>query len=159
MSRRIDPKKRQTTVTVPDRVGPHVKLVFAEMRRQNRTYDDVEFGSGVRRAALKAWRSKNRPSLESIEAALGFLGYDLTPIPRAAVLPPAVAAELQPIADRLGLSMEATVKALVEIVTGIHRRFGDAEALKPESVVVAFRPKRARRFAVHPDQPPLFEAA
>ncbi len=97
-----------------------MKLVFAEMRRQNITYDDVEYGSGVRRAALKAWRHKNRPSLESIEAALGFLGFDFVPIPRSKILPKEIVAELQPIADRLGLTMDQTIQALFEIVAGIH---------------------------------------
>jgi uncharacterized protein YerC len=41
------------TVTVPKRVSPHVKLVFAEMARQQRTYDEVEAASGVRRPTIK----------------------------------------------------------------------------------------------------------
>lgn len=118
-------RKRPATITIPERVGPHVKLLFTEMRRQNVTYDEVEEGSGVRRAALKAWRHKNRPGLESIEAALGFLGYDFVPVPRAKVLPPETVAELREAAARLNLDMPATVKVLVEIVTGIHDRFGD----------------------------------
>lgn len=159
MSRRNpEPKRRRTSITIPDHVGPHVKLVFAEMRRQNITYDAAEEGSGVRRAALKAWRNKNKPSLDSIEAVLGFLGFDLVPVPRSKVLPREVVAALQPIADGLGISTEATVQALVEIVSGIHGRFGVSPA--PQAVVVPFsKPKRARRFADHPDQPPLFEAA
>lgn len=45
--RSIAPRKRRpSTVTIPERVGPHVKLVFAEMRRQGQTYDAVEAGSG-----------------------------------------------------------------------------------------------------------------
>jgi transcriptional regulator with XRE-family HTH domain len=124
--------KRQTTVTIPERVGLHVKLVFAEMKRQNKTYDAVEEGSGVRRAALKAWRHKNRPSLESIEAALGFLGYDFVPIPRSKVLPAEVVAELQPIAERLALDMPATVQALLAITTGIHSRFASGPVM-PEA--------------------------
>jgi hypothetical protein len=33
--------KEQRVVSMPERVGPHVKLVFAEMARQLLTYDDV----------------------------------------------------------------------------------------------------------------------
>lgn len=113
---------RKTKVTVPERVGPHVRLVFSEMQRQNRTYDDMQDGSGVQRATVKAWRHKNRPSLESIEAALGFLGYDFVPVPRADVLPPEIVTRLRPIADDLGMSMPSAVRALVEVVTGIHSR-------------------------------------
>lgn len=130
--RYIGIRRRSTTVTIPDRVGPHVKLVFASMRRLNKTYDDVEFGSGIRRAALKAWRNKNRPSLESIEAVLGYLGFDFLPIPRAKVLPPEIVAELRPIAERLEKSMPETIAALTAIVTGVHDRFGAESFPAPE---------------------------
>jgi hypothetical protein len=33
--------KKQRVVSMPERVGPHVKLVFAEMARQLLTCDDV----------------------------------------------------------------------------------------------------------------------
>lgn len=112
-------------MTVPERAGAHVKLLFAEMKRQNKIYDEVEEGSGVRRAALKAWRHKNRPNLDSIEAVFGFLGWDFVPIARAKVLPPEIVEALRPVADRFKLDMPATVQALVEVVTGIHSRFGE----------------------------------
>lgn len=158
MSRREPWKpRRRTTITVPTGVGPHVRLIFSEMSRQNVTYDQMDEGSGVQRATLKAWRHKNVPSLQNVEAALGFLGFDLVPVPRAKALPPEVVAELKPIADRLGLSMEAAVKALVEIVAGVHAKFGPADP--PNSVVVDFR-KSARRHErrdAHPDQNALLE--
>jgi hypothetical protein len=116
-------KPRSLTVSVPDRAGPHVRLVFAEMARQGFAFDETEERSGVLRPTLKAWRYKNAPSLTNIEAVLGVLGFDFVPIPRAAVLPPEVVAELQPVADRLALTMPETVKALVEIVSGIHSKF------------------------------------
>ncbi len=73
-SRRNPEKKRRiSTLTVPERAGPHVRLVFAEMQRQGLRYDDVEDGSGVLRTTIKAWRSKNYPNLDSIEAVFGFL--------------------------------------------------------------------------------------
>ncbi|MEY9557459.1 hypothetical protein ABIF67_011582 [Bradyrhizobium japonicum] len=122
MSRTRDRANRRT-VTMPERVGPHVKLVFAEMARLRVTYDETEEGSGVRRASIKAWRRKNKPGLESLEAVLGFLGWDFVAVPRAKVLPEEVRVELQPIADKLGLTMPQTVTALIEIVTGIHERF------------------------------------
>ncbi|MHC2278886.1 hypothetical protein ACVME8_005497 [Bradyrhizobium diazoefficiens] len=73
MSRTRDRANRRT-VTMPERVGPHVKLVFAEMARLRVTYDETEEGSGVRRASIKAWRRKNKPGLESLEAVLGSWG-------------------------------------------------------------------------------------
>ncbi|EIZ85440.1 hypothetical protein WYO_1806 [Methylobacterium sp. GXF4] len=125
--RKLSPKRRRaSTVTVPERVGPHVKLVFAEMKRLGQTYDAVEAGSGVNRPTIKAWRHKNRPNLDSIEAVLGFLGWDFLPVPRASALPREVEAELRDVAARLDLDMKATVQALVEIIAGIHGRFGEA---------------------------------
>lgn len=103
------------------------------MRRLNITYDDVEYGSGVRRAALKAWRNKNKPSHESLTAVLSFLGFDYLPIPRAKALPLALMAELQPIAAKLEMSMPETIKALTAIVSGIYDRFGAASSPAPEA--------------------------
>lgn len=107
--------KRSSRVTVPDRVGPHVKLVFSEIFRQGYTYDEVEQGSGVQRTTLKAWRIKNAPGLMTLEAVLGFLGWDFLPIPRARVLPPALVADLAPIAVRHGVSMEESIAAFLGI--------------------------------------------
>ncbi|BAM87639.1 hypothetical protein S58_16310 [Bradyrhizobium oligotrophicum S58] len=154
-SHRRDRANRRT-VTMPDRVGPHVKLVFAEMARLRFTYDETEEGSGVRRASIKAWRRKNKPGLESLEAVLGFLGWDFVAVPRAKALPEEVRAELQPIADKLGLTMPQTVTALIEIVTGIHERFPflrDPSAIKQ----VRFKSRRKERPAVHPDQHALLQ--
>ncbi|WLA63965.1 hypothetical protein [Bradyrhizobium diazoefficiens] len=157
MSRTRDRANRRT-VTMPERVGPHVKLVFAEMARLRVTYDETEEGSGVRRASIKAWRRKNKPGLESLEAVLGFLGWDFVAVPRAKVLPEEVRAELQPIADKLGLTMPQTVTALIEIVTGIHERFPflrDPTAIRP----VRFKGKRKERPTIHPDQHSLLQEA
>lgn len=121
-------KRRPSTVTIPERVAPHVRLVFSEMRRQGLTYDEVEERSGVLRTTVKAWRHKNKPSLESIEAVMGFLGWDFVPIPRERALPPEVIAELQPVASRLGLDMPATLEALAAIVSGIHEKFDSGAA-------------------------------
>ena len=113
-------KKRLTTITVPERVGPHVKLVFTEMRRQNFTYDEVEAGSGVTRPTIKAWRKKNRPGMDSIEAVLGHLGFEFVPLPTAQAIPPEIAAELRPIAQRLDLAMPEAVRLAAEIAYRDH---------------------------------------
>jgi transcriptional regulator with XRE-family HTH domain len=136
-----------------------VKLVFAEMRRQGWTYDDLEWKSGVLRPTLKAWRHKNSPNLQNIEAVLAVLGYDFVPIPRANTLPKELVSELQPISEKLKLSLDQTVKALIEIVAGVHNRL---EGL-PKTTRERATPDRPRRVAkkvwrdfVHPDQPYLF---
>lgn len=149
----IGPRQRSTAVTVPERVSPHVKLIFAEMRRLNVTYDEVEEGSGVLRNTMKAWRVKNKPSLESLEAVLGFLGYDFVPIPRDKIIPPHVAAELKQLADKLNAEMPVSAQLLIEIVTGIHDR------LKPVSARKNVVPMASRRRSKepHPDMGSMFE--
>lgn len=115
-------KRPRLSVSIPERAGPHVKLVFAEMQRQGFTYDEMEARSGVLRPTLKAWRYKNAPSLTNIEATLNVLGFDFVPVPRADVLPPAIVEELRPIAEKFGLDMPKAIQALVEILAGVHDR-------------------------------------
>lgn len=157
MSRRDPaPKPKRLSVTIPERAGPHVKLVFAEMQRQGFTYDELAWQSGVLRPTLKAWRLKNAPSLQNIEAALGVLGFDFVPIPREKAIPKEIAAELKPIAERLGLSMAATTQFLFEIVSGVHQR---VEAAPKPKAPLEQPAKRARRGFIHPDQESFFNAA
>jgi hypothetical protein len=101
------PKPRRMFVSIPDRAGPHVRL---------------EEKSGVRRPALKAWRYKNYPSLQTLEAALQTLGWDLIPLPRDRVIDPDILEELRPIADRLGLSLGDAVQFASEIAVEFHAR-------------------------------------
>ncbi len=109
-------RKNPRTVTIPERVSPHVKLVFSEMRRQLRTYDDLEAASGVRRASIKAWRHKNRPGLESLEAVLGALGWHLVAVPaHVEHLPPSVAAKLAETAALAKVEMGEVWSAAVQI--------------------------------------------
>ncbi|QFU16570.1 hypothetical protein [Microvirga thermotolerans] len=123
MSRREHKSKpRRLTVTIPERVGPHVKLVFAEMQRRRFTYDEIEARSGVLRPTLKAWRHKNAPGLSNIEAVLGALDWDLIPVPRDRVLDADILTELQPIADRLGLSLGDAIQFATEIAVGRHSK-------------------------------------
>lgn len=108
-------RKNHRTVTMPEHVGPHVKLVFAEMARQRMTYDSLEEFSGVRRASVKAWRRKNRPGLESLEAVLATLGYGLIPIPALETVPPELAGELTALALKLRMNIPHTWTALLDI--------------------------------------------
>jgi transcriptional regulator with XRE-family HTH domain len=65
-------------VTVPERAHPIVRFIFAEMKRQGVTYAQMSERSGLARETITAWRTRNKPDLDSIEAALGVLGYRLS---------------------------------------------------------------------------------
>ena len=86
-----------------------MKLLLTEMARLRITYQDVEDKGGIKRCALKAWRHKNRPNLDSIESALAVVGYTLVPIPEESILTSEIAAALKPIADKLRLAMPEVI--------------------------------------------------
>jgi hypothetical protein len=113
---------RESKITIPTGVTPHVRFLFEEMRRQAVMYEEMEERSGVLRSTLKAWRFRNVPSLTSIEACLGVLGWTLVQVPNERVLPPALVADLKTLAARHDFEMEDTIEALIEVVTRIHER-------------------------------------
>jgi hypothetical protein len=98
-----EPFHRKSKITIPEHCDPRAKLVFAEMKRQGVTYDELEWKSGVLRSTFKAWRKCNQPSIPTVEAALGVLGWDLVPIPKSATLPAQLRADLEAVAAKHGL--------------------------------------------------------
>jgi hypothetical protein len=120
-------------VTVPARgVSAHVKLVFGELARQRRTYDELESASGVRRPTVKQWRRKNKPSLESLEAVLNSLGWHFVAVPaHVEMLPPTVAAKA------------AEVAALAKIEMGEVSALQLASTAEGERILAALDAERA----------------
>jgi hypothetical protein len=110
-------RTNRRTVTMPERgVGPHVRLVFGEMSRQLRTYDDVEAASGVKRPTVKQWRRKNRPGLESLESVLNCLGWHFIAVPaHIEILPATVAAKVAEVAALAQMEMSEAWSAAVQI--------------------------------------------
>lgn len=109
---------RPSKITIPERCHPLAKVVFAEMRRQSVRYDELEWNAGVLRSTFKAWRTNNRPGLDTIEAALGSLGWSVLPVPKAETLPPALRADLEAVADKHG----ADLPCLEFIAASVGRR-------------------------------------
>lgn len=95
---------RVSKITVPEHCDPRAKFVFAEMQRQGVTYDSLEWKSGVLRTTFKAWRTNNKPGLDTLEAALGALGWTLLPCPQASNIPAALRADLEEVATKHALS-------------------------------------------------------
>ena len=96
------PKRRVSRITVPARCHAAVKVIFAEMQRQSITYDELEYRSGVLKSTFKAWRTNNRPGLETVEAALGALGWAFLPVPTLSQLPPSIRQGLESLAAEWG---------------------------------------------------------
>jgi transcriptional regulator with XRE-family HTH domain len=78
------------------------RAVFALMRQHAVTYDELEFKSGVLKSTIKAWRTDNRPGLDTIQAALGVFGYSVLAVPPPEVLPPELRADLEALAAKHG---------------------------------------------------------
>lgn len=147
------PRASKRRVTIPEKVTPVIRLVFAEMRRRQIRYDDLEIAAGVRRATMKAWRKKNRPGLESLEAVLGCLGWSFTPTPANDALPTDIAADLAALSDKLGKAMPETWAALIsfgvnqqiarERSSAILAKIDEARSAPPD------QPRQAQRQRVH----------
>lgn len=144
-------KGKRRTVTMPTcGVGPHVKLAFAEMARQGVTYDELEWRSGIRRASVKAWRRRNCPSLSSIEAVLGSLGYSFMPMPALEKLPAHLARDVEALAARLRADIPYTWAALIDIGASqklLKMRAAERAALiaEREAQVEGLRTRRLRK--------------
>lgn len=104
--------KQPSKITIPERAHPFAKLVFKEMRRQSISYEELEWRAGVLKSTFKAWRSDNRPGAETIEAALGALGWTLVPVPKLDRISPELRARIADIAADLQ-SEEAAVGAVL----------------------------------------------
>jgi hypothetical protein len=113
-------RMNRRTATMPHGVTPIVRLIFSELARQGLRYQDVEDFSGVRRASVKAWRRKNRPSWESLQAVLSTLGFGFAPTPTLQVLPADLVGEIVALAMKLGLTFPETWAALIDI--GVEQR-------------------------------------
>lgn len=147
-------------ITVPKRCHPAAKIVFAEMRRQGVTYDELEYRSGVLKSTFKAWRTHNKPGLESIQAALGALGWEFLPMPRLENLPESVRAKLAEAAEEWGSEDDLLCELLAEIAHSPRLDRARLLASAAPAAVVPYQPKKARakKRADHPEQAALFAA-
>ena len=111
------PKQRPSKITVPKHAHPFAKLMFAEMKRQAVTYLELELRSGVLISTFKSYRTDNVPSMQTIEAALGSLGWTLVPVPKLETLPDDVRAKLDDIGQHFRSDEETFGAALLAAAT------------------------------------------
>ena len=159
MARKPEPPPRPSRITVPARCHAAVKVIFAEMQRQAVTYDELEFRSGVLKSTFKAWRTNNRPGLETVEAALGSLGWAFLPVPSLSQLPPSIREGLQALAAEWG-DVNPLLCELLANVCGVRVRGAHPSTVDGLTVVVPppeRKAKRGRAARLHPDQSALFD--
>lgn len=151
MARRDARPARPSKITIPERCDPRAKVVFAEMQRQRVTYDELEHRSGVLRSTFKAWRTNNKPGLDTLEAALGALGWSLLPVPNVSELPADIRAKL----DELAAEWGDINPLLNDLLASVCRTAVVAPQIPPEPVAPVITPRR-KRSAVLPNQVSLF---
>lgn len=134
---KIDRSKRRRNryATVPTGVSPVVRLIFLEIARQKLRYQDVEDFSGCRRAAVKQWRIKNKPSWESIQSVLSVLGFGFVPTPTPQVLPTNLAGDVIALALKLEKNIPETWAALIDI--GVEQKLLHMDAAERRAIVDA----------------------
>lgn len=133
---------RPSRITIPARAHPAAKIVFAEMRRQGVSYDELEFRSGVLKTTFKAWRTHNAPGLDTVQAALGALGWSFLPVPEPEVLKPEVRQRIESLADEFAVDHDALLAQLVREV-----------ANRPLNLVGSMRGRTTSRTCVEPREP------
>lgn len=152
MARKPEPPPRPSRITIPECAHPLAKLVFSEMKRQICSYEELEWRAGVLRCTFKAWRSSSRPGLETIEAALGALGWALIPVPQHKHLPANIAAGL----DALNAEWAGEEPLLHHLLASACLA---PILVKREGAVIDVAPVRvkvSRRREPHPGQTVLF---
>lgn len=155
MARKPDPPPRVSRITTPEVCHPVVKVVFAEMRRQSITYDELEYRSGVLKSTFKAWRTNNRPGLETVEAALGALGWSFLPVPSLEHVPAKIRVELERLAkewgdeDKLLLALLSGVARSAAIEARKYRLFEKKARVRPDETPEEAESRKAKVAAYH----------
>lgn len=64
-------------ITIPDHAHPLVRRLIAEMNEQQTTFAEVSARSNVGVDTIRFWAGRHMPRLDTFEAALNVLGYEL----------------------------------------------------------------------------------
>lgn len=62
----------------PQQAHPVVMFLFDEMHKQQCGPADMQDRSGVCKATMRGWRTRNGAQVQNVEACLNVLGYTLT---------------------------------------------------------------------------------
>ena len=112
--------KRPSRMTVPDGAHGLARIVFAEARRQCKTYEELDLESGVLRGTIKEWRKPGKlPHIVTVEAALTYLGWDVAAVPFANAIASALRRDLGDVIARHASTVPA-LALLADIPTRPH---------------------------------------
>lgn len=129
----LTPNGRPSRISVPRRAHPICKLIFVEMARQGVTYLEMENRSGILVTTQKAWRGTEFgsrpkvPSLASVEAALGALGWQISPHPSLETLPPEVLAKVEEIGEHFVSDNSVLAAAIAAAISKPGNRSTDGQ--------------------------------
>lgn len=102
-ARIADGPRKPSKITIPKgSCDPRARLIFAEMQRHGISYQEMEHASGLLYSTLKSWRNNKKPGLDTLEGALGAVGWSLVPVPRMERLPAHIREGLDRLAEEWG---------------------------------------------------------
>ena len=111
------PYVRPSRITIPPAAIPEAQLVFHLAREQGVTYNELSWRSGLLVSTIKGWRRENYPSLQSLQAALGSLGWGLAPYPLPESLPEHVREQAEELGQHFFRDDHALAAAVVAATT------------------------------------------
>lgn len=166
-----DKPQRPSRLKIPPHAHPYVRLVYALARDGNVTLEELAWRSGigigtikdhrgppafsgVSEGAVRSYRREKVPTLQSIEALLGALGWTLAPVPPVESLSQKTRDALEAISLDFRSDNEALAAVLSKIIT---------VPVVPPSVLEKLPPwpvrKGGRKAATQTDQTEMAEAA
>jgi hypothetical protein len=109
-----EPERRKSTLTIPEHAHPATVLIYTLLCDRNVRVWQVCERAGVLQSTIKGLRTKNTPSLSTLDCLLGALRYSLVPTPYADDLPAGLREDLAPLAKKHGKSLETLTAYLIE---------------------------------------------
>lgn len=69
-------------LTIPANAHPIVRGCFSEMIARGVSHAEMQAEAGIGIGTVTRWSTRNTPQLQTIEAALNVLGFELAIVPR-----------------------------------------------------------------------------
>lgn len=73
---------RRANKPVPENRHPLIKAIVAEIAARGMTYQEADKAAGLAGGTIRGWVQSNVPRLDTLEAALNMLGFELLAVKR-----------------------------------------------------------------------------